>query len=412
MPSQAEILNIVANEEKPLHRQRIAEKLGESSYRSFQTQLDRLARQGLLEATPDHEYSITESGKMKISEESEITPEISEEKLGTTEYQQFIRLGKMTGVSPPELIKQTADHVWSGGDYKDLEWVARAFQEMGIRQDLRGRWWHSWRSYLHQPIPTEVPAAISEVENKEKAKKEGKEKRSYILDADDKPVYVGEGLGDLDYDNALELAKIRAGRRQVATGQPQSAGSLADEVSKIFGAFKEMVGEKTEGKSYIVRPSDEGYQIEEAEPGRPMIISQPQDNHKPQPIYFVDQDGEVQEAPPGQPIVIKQAAPQSPNGIQYLIDKQTGQVQQVQPGQPIVIQTQPQQQYPYTPIQMSDKDGNPMVFDLSTYIRLEEFKDKRRRDEESHAPKQEIARSFNDLISKATSALGHMSEEK
>lgn len=409
MASQAEILNLLAGESSPLHRQHIAEKLGEKSYRSFQTQLDRLTRRGLLEATDNFEYSITEAGKMKLAEESAVTSEISEEKLGTTEYQQFIRLGKMTGVSPPALIKQTADHVWNGGDYRDLEWVARAFQEMGVRQDLRQRWWHSWRSYLHQPIPAELPSAISESVDEKKGKKEGKSKRSYILDADDKPVYVGEGLGDLEYEDALELAKVRAGRRQVASsGQPQSAGSLADELTKVMAAFREMMGEKAEGKSYVVRPTEEGYQIEEAEPGRPVIVSQPPANQKT-PTYFVNQNGEVQEIQPGQPIIIKQPAPQPSGGVQYLIDKNTGKVEQVQPGQPIIIQAQPQ---PYTPIQMTDKDGNPIVLDLSTYIRLEEFKDKRRRDEESHETKQEIAKSFKDLISKATSALGHMAEEK
>ena len=414
MPSKAQILNILASETAPLHRNKLAEKLGENTYRSFQTQLDRFEKQGLIDGTPDHEYSVTEAGIKELSDESLVTEETSEEKLGTTEYQRFISLGKITGISPPELIKQTADHVWNGGDFTDLDWVARAFQEMGIRQDLRNRWWHSWRTFLHQPIPSHMPAAIIEGEAKGDGKPAGKAKgRTHIFDADGNPVYVGEGLGDMSESDAVELAKIRAGRGARATAS-QTPGSMADEVVKMFTAFKEVMGEKAQGKSYMVRQGEEGLQVEEVEPGRPMVISQPQGNNK-QKTYFVNQDGEVQEAQPGQPIIIKQPSPlpAAGGGVQYLIDKATGQVTQVQPGQPIVIQTQaPQSQYPYTPIEMKDKDGNPMVLDLSTFIRLEEHKDKQRRDQESHETKQEIAKSFKDLIGKATSALGHMAEEK
>lgn len=416
MPTKAQILNILANEPAPLHRNKIAEKLGENTYRSFQTQLDRYEKQELIEGTLDHEYSITELGRKELSSESLVTEETDEEKLGTTEYQRFIHLGKITGVSPPELIKQTADHVWNGGEFTDLDWVARAFQEMGIRQDLRNRWWHSWRTYLHQPIPTQLPASIAEGETKTgvtTTKKEGKGRRNYILDADDKPVYVGDGLGDMDYEDALDLAKIRAGRGRATAGVgQQTPASMADEVAKMFTAFKEFMGDKAQGKSYVVRQGEEGIQVEEVEPGRPMVVNYPQGNNK-QKTYFVGNDGEVQEAQPGQPIIIKQPAPAAGGGTQYLVDKATGQVTEVKAGQPIVIQTQPpQQQYPYTPIEMKDKDGNPMILDLGTYIRLEEFKDKRQHDQESHETKQEIAKSFKDLITKATSALGHMAEEE
>lgn len=418
MPSKAQILSVLANEASqtaPLHRNRLAEKLGENTYRSFQTQLDRYEKQGLIEGTPDHEYYITEAGLKELSTESMITEGISEEKLGTTEYQKFIQLGQITGIAPPELIKQTADHVWNGGDFTDLEWVARAFQEMGIRQDLRNRWWHSWRSYMHQPMPSQLPTAI--VEKAEGETKEGKpaakgKGRTHILDADDKPVYVGEGLGDMSESDAIELAKIRAGRgAKVAGGQ--APGDMADQFVKLFGVFKEVMGEKAVGKSFMVRQGEEGLQVEEVDPGRPMVLNYPQTGNNKQKTYFVNQEGEVQEAVPGQPIVIKQPAPvQAAGGMQYLIDKTTGQVTEVRPGQPIVIQAQPpQQQYQYTPIQMKDKDGNPMILDLSTFIRLEEHREKQRRDEESHQVKMDIAKGFKEMLGKASTALSHTAEE-
>jgi len=419
MPDRTQILSVIAkkgNEATPIHRNKIAEELGERSYRSFQTQMDRYEKAGLIEGNEDHEYYITEAGLAELSGGSAVTEETDEEMLGTTEYQQFIHLGKITGVSPPELIKQTADHVWNGGEYKDLDWVARAFQEMGIRQDLRNRWWHSWRTYMHQPIPSQIPSAIVEGEKREDGKTEKSKSRDYILDEDDKPVYVGVGLGDMDFDSALDLAKIRAGRGKTASaaGLQQTPGSMADEVVKIFGAFQTVMGEKAQGKSWMVRQGEDGLQVEEVEPGRPMVISSPQGDNNPKPTFFVSPEGEVQEVQPGHPIIIKQpAAPVAPNGsgMHYLIDKSTGVVTQVQPGQPIVIQTQPQNsQYPYTPIQMKDKDGNDMILDISTFIRLEEHRDKQRREDESHETKQEIAKAFKDLVSKASNAVGHMVE--
>lgn len=35
------------------------------------------------------------------------------------------------------------------------------------------------------------------------------DERGYILDADDLPVYVGKGLGDMGYKDAIELSMIR-----------------------------------------------------------------------------------------------------------------------------------------------------------------------------------------------------------
>lgn len=420
MPSKGQILKLLATESSEtnrMHRNTIAEKLGQTSYRPFQSQLDRFERQGLIEGNEEHEYYLTDAGKIDLESEATITEdEFNEEKLGSTEFQKFISLGKMTGVSPVELIMQTAQHVWAGGKYNDLEWVARAFQEMGIRQDLRNRWWHSWRSFLQEPLPQQLPEAIAESGSNAEGKSEVKKKvRTHILDVDDKPVYVGEGYGDMSEADALELAKIRAGRggRHGSVAGSQTPGSMADEMVKLFTAFQQFKGDEARGKSYMVRQGEEGLQVEEVDPGRPMVINYPQGENKQKTTYFVGPDGETQEVQPGQPIIIKQAsAPSSGAVMQYLIDKNSGQVTEVKPGQPIVIQASaPQQPYPYTPIQMKDKDGNPMVLDLSTFIRLEEHKDKQRRDEESHQVKLEIAKGFMGMLGRASKALGHVVEE-
>jgi len=99
------------------------------------------------------------------------------------------------------------------GDFRDLVWVWKGLTEMGIRHDLAQRWWHSWRSYLHQAIPTELAASVGvqpPTEKTAEAKAEiGKGKRDYILDANGLPLYVGEGVGDLDHDEAIRLSALR-----------------------------------------------------------------------------------------------------------------------------------------------------------------------------------------------------------
>ena len=410
MPSKAQILNILASEATPatpLHRNRLAEKLGENTYRSFQTQLDRFEKQGLIEGTPDHEYFITEAGVKELSDESLVTEETSEEKLGTTEYQRFIQLGKTTGISPPELIKQTADHVWNGGDFRDLDWVAKAFIEMGIRKDLRERWFHSWRSSLHQGASSAALTLLEtddETKSKAKSKTEGRGGRSYILDADDKVVFVGDGLGDMWYDDAKELALVRAGRGRTT---------------------KEQGGQATAGDSLAAKAVDKIIADMQAKPGDRNLVEET--------TQFVTQFRELAEVlgvnkkPDSTEEMTKlvnlytslkeifesgklQVAGTSPT-TQWIYDKATGKVESWQPGQPpVVIFQQPQSLQ--IPIQV-DEHGNPRVPpNLDTWFKLEDWKREDHRKQESHETKQEIAKSFKDLIGKATSALGHMAEEK
>ena len=408
MPTQREILDLLARESSetaPIHRNKMAERFGETSYRSFQTPLDRLVKLGQLKVTADHEYWITDVGQQELAGVSAVAEELDEEKARTTEYQQFLKLGQMHGVSPAELLKVVADHVWKGGDYNDLDWVAKAFDEMGVRSDLSRRWWHSWRVFLHQPIPAQMPATIAkkeEVEETKVTKKEGKGYRDYILDLDDKPVRVGDGLGDMDYQDAMELSKLRTargnkGRGNEATSPGESLAAKA--VDKIIGDMQ--AGKPTDETSKFI---EQFKAISEL-----MGIGSKPDSSE-EMSKLVNLYTSLKE-------IFESNKPQAITGsaTQWIVDKATGEVKPWQPGQaPVIMFQQPQQQsqYPYTPIEMKDKDGNPMILDLSTFIRLEEHKDKQRHDQESHETKQEIAKSFKDLIGKATSALGHMAEEK
>ena len=443
MATKEQIFGILSGASGPISRAELEEKVGES-YRKFQTQLDRWMKQELVEDTGDKHYVLTDKGRedalkgefQEIDDEIDKEPafaraqpekppqseqadkepglagadEPTQESLATTEYQQFLKLGKTTGVIPLSLIKMTADHVWTG-DFRDIKWVAQAMVEMDIRQDLRGRWLNAWRGKMHKALPGDLPAEFFPEGKKGTEKTEGAGKRDYILNEYDTPTYAGEGLGDLDYKDALELSKIRAGRGK-GDGRAATAGSMADDVTKIFSAFKEVMGDRAAGKTYLVKPGVEGYQVEELDPNKPMLIPQTQ-AAKPGPSYLLDSDGSMKELQPGQPtVIIKEAPKQISQASHYLINQSTGEMKEVAPGQPVIIIRESTPAPQSTPIQVRDKDGNPMTLDLGTFIKLEEHRDKQRRDEESHETKMEIAKGFKDLLNKAGKALSHMVEEE
>jgi len=106
----------------------------------------------------------------------------------------------------------------------------------------------------------------------------------------------------------------------------------------------------------------------------------------------------------------KTQTPAASPSKQILYDKRTGEVTEVAPGQPVIIMRENAAVSQATPIQVKDKDGNPMVLDLSTYIRLEEHKEKQRRDEDSHQVKMDIAKTFKEALNRAGKALANMGE--
>lgn len=414
MATKEQITNILKEADgKPVSRATISEKLGEP-LSNFQTQLDRWVKQGLIEDTGEHNYVFTDVGKKEaldeeaiklIGDEKEL---LSDESLGATEYQQFIRLGKITGVLPINLIIQTGTHVWNGGDYTDLDWVAEAFKEMGIRRDLATRWWHSWRSFLRQPIPSTAPEFVTqpasvakEGGSKTGEKKETKGKRDYIMNEDDNPTYVGESLGDLDHDEAFELARIRAGakaRQTVQTKSDSPGDSLASKaVDKIISDMDQPPGPPVDETTRL---------LNQVKALKEVLGLGDKPDSAGELANLITLIKSVQE------ITGDNKPAMNPNAMrQLLVDKQTGEVKEIAPGQPLIIIRESAPVSQFTPIQMTDRDGNPMVLDLSTFIKLEEHKDKQRRDEDSHETKMQIAKGFKDLLNKAGTALTHMAEE-
>ncbi len=428
MAKKEDIFSVLSAASAPMSRTEIGDKVGEP-YRKFQTQLDRWVKQELLSVDEEHNYTLTDKGREEAANgfagegqddmQTGISPDESEatqRTVGTTEYQQFYRLGENVGVVPKTLIKVTTEHVWNGGDYKNLNWVAQALQDMGIQRDLATRWFHSWSSHLKMPIPVDVPMDFKSPdvrkaqEKEESEKKQTDEVRDYILDNEGMPVKVGPGLGYYTYKDAMELSKLKLARGE-SKNQPEKQVSSVEEVIKLYNAFKDMMGEKSAGKSYVVKQTEEGIVVDEVDPGKPLVIPQ-NGGSKPSPSYLVDQNGEVKEITPGQPVVITRNNPvQASPSVQYLVDQRTGTVQEVAAGQPIVVKMEAPPSNTGTPIQVKDKDGNPMILDINTYIRLEEHKEKQRRDEESHEIRLDIAKGFKDLLKSAQVALMHMGDE-
>jgi len=416
MASKEQIFGIMAGASSPMSRVQLEEKVGES-YRRFQTQLDRWVKQELIEDTGNHCYILTDKGRDEsLQEEIDNIPEgefaetgegkkeETQATAGTTEYQQFLRLGKYIGVVPMSLIKVTTDHIWNGGDYQDLKWVASGLQQMGIQRDLANRWLASWGSHLKQPLPAELPTYFSNPDAKkgeglEADRKKGTGNRAYIIDSNDSPLWVGEGMGNLDYQDAVDISKLRAAGRAVRSDghrdgsgdslaakavekvigdmnrEPAPSGDETEKMIAQFKALKELLGEgKPESGNDIEKTIAIMKTMRELFP-----------ENKPQ---------------------LPSASPQR----QMLYDKRTGEVTEVAPGQPVIIMRENAAVSQATPIQVKDKDGNPMVLDLSTYIRLEEHKEKQRRDEDSHQVKMDIAKTFKEALNKAGKALANMGE--
>jgi len=262
----------------------------------------------------------------------------------------------------------------------------------------------------------------------------GKGKRDYIIGSNELPLFVGEGVGDLDYDDAVRLSAIRAaglargGGQAGPPGQPATPGSMADELIKIVTAFKDTLGPQAKGKSYIVKPAEDGYMVEEVEEGKPTIITAPGQGPKtstPSPSWMVDTDsGEVTDLTPGKPVVIKQRDEAAPPKT-YLI-RQTAEgiiTEEYEPGKPIIIQAPPppgtSQMAPMLPfpaiggdgLPVKDKDGNPIYVDIEPQLKWLAFQSEQRRADERHNALVGLVAAVKDNIGDGIAAIKSAAEE-
>lgn len=444
MATKEEILGTFVGESGPMNRMVMAKKLG-IPLASFASQLERLVKQELVGKNEQQEYSLTEVGQQYLqtppaqhkttSEEPTAEAPTSEAPTPTptTEFDHFVKFGLQTGVVPKALIEQTANHISSGGGFQNLTWVWQGLCEMGIRPDLARRWFHSWRSYLHQSIPERVATEVRTTPpvGEEEEAKSVTGKRAYIIGPNDMPLFVGEGVGDLDYDDAVKLSAIRVAGLARGGGQTappgQHVGTQADEMVKVFNAVKEFLGPQSKGKSYVVKPGEKGYAVEEIEEGKPTILSPPGGGGgPPSPSFLVDSEGNVTEVPPGRPVVLKQAAPppapQSPQ--KTFIVRQTAEgivAEEHEVGKPIIINANPPSASapPMMPFPVFDANGQP-VLDTEgkpVYANLEPtlkwlgFQSEQRRADERHSALMGLAQVVKENIGDGVAAIKVAAEE-
>lgn len=418
MATKEDILEVLATQTGPVSPSEIGKELG-LDVSVFNNQLKRMANEDppLVRKDEDGRYIITDDGTKRIRP-------ATEESEGMTEFQKFRDIGNRIGVKK-EIVDLTAEHIWRAGNYRDIKWVYEGLTQQDIRKDLRDRWWHTWRGYLQQPIPTELEVMLGIVKPEGTEGEKGKEsathkvhKRDYIIGSSETPIYVGEGLGDLDYDDAMAITKLRlAGQAKTmalgGTSQPQTVGSIADEFIKVVGAVDQVRGgQPSSNKSFVVTPGEKGYEVQELEANKPLIISSPQTANR-SPVYYVDADGKVTETQPGQPIVvIKQAPPQTlPAPASTVYVDADGKVQIAKPGEPIVIVREggrtasSSMQLPVGP------EGALVPVSLEQmelFFKAEDWKDERRRKEEKHEVQMDIGKGLRDLVVKAQRAVGHV----
>jgi len=394
MASKEQILAVLAGESGPMNKAVLSKRLGVPTS-GWQSQADRMEKQGLIEKNEEKEYTITEVGRQfalaQPPEPPEPPPpepgEETEESLKTTEYQQFIKMGKDTGVVPLALIEQVATHVWRGGDYKDLDWVWQGIAEMGIRPDLARRWFHSWRSFLHQPIPADLVTAVaapqSSAEKTAKVEALGKE-RDYIL-VDDMPVRVGQGVGDFDLETAKELAALRALKDRFSKGGTASTGAAPPAATPPMDQrLPDLI---TALKDFMKNPNDDAVNTLRKELSDTKLDALKQDiiSRIPQvaePKSFIQQLSEFG-------TTMKDIGPifKSMLGI-----------------------SEPPAQSTVTPVLYKDKDGN--VLDINSIITLKKYEgDERRADVEQKA-KEETGAAVRDFLGKIGSAATKMASRE
>lgn len=252
MATKTEILEALAAESGPITVSALAEKMAVETSQ-LTTQISRLLKSGQVVKNEVGEVLLAEKGHDELTASSEV-------EVGATDFDYFKSLGKKIGVVG-DIIDVTTNHVWAGGDYRDLTWVWRALGEMAIRQDLKGRWWNAWRSFLKQGVPPELRDEVSGITDlgKDEGPPGKKTGRDYII-VDDEPVRVGEGLGDYGLQDAKDLLAIRALRdraRGSSTTERRPDVAHTDNVAGIITALqpfltkgtdtdmlKEMLGDK------------------------------------------------------------------------------------------------------------------------------------------------------------------------
>jgi hypothetical protein len=416
------ILRLLDGQVAPISQKDIGEVLGER-LADYQTQLRRMVERKHIVKDEAGNFSITDEGKAELLDREGKELPISEKEMGVTERDVFIEMGKKVGISKEELIKVTADHIFEGGDFRNMDWVWKGMASMQIPKEFAMRWANRWMSYLQRlnelmPPSEEVRAMLQQPVSSNRSG-EDKDKTAglmnYILDEKDDPVKVSDGEGTMNYTDAMRLSIARAQAKS-----KNNAGGTGDieRLVALVQAIRDLNPPGEPAKPVMILPGPDGkLQVTEYNPSVPMII--PQINPPAPPpaqkvTLLVPAAGggfQLVESDPSKPIFIPQGnappANPSPQPKYIMVDRATGQTQEVAPGAPIIIQApqQPAAQNSMAPvIQMLDSSGQPIKLDLASYFRLEEHKADMEQRKQSHESKMELTKQVKDVLGKIGAA--------
>ena len=345
-------------------------------------QLKREKDKGNVDGNSEEGWLITDAGR-KALEKGPVHPTMIDE--GVTPRQQFEAIGHRIGIKEDRIILAT-DIVWSG-DYNDIKWVWEALGQADIADDLRKVWVNSWRAKLQKGIPAEleteltgVPAPGADEGATGEAVKAKVASKDYII-VDDQPVRVGVGLGDFGLQDAKDILAIRALKARFGTpGTAQLGGQppISEKVSEILTALEPYVG-KGGNLDTLKEILADKLELQRRE-----ILSHiPQNPTQPRTFVeqltdFTDSIGKLKDAGPIFRSILGLPEPST--------------------GAPLTT----------TPIQLTDKEGKPVVMDIGSFINLKKFEGEEKRAEEDHKTKQEMAGAFKDFLTKIGNAAARM----
>ena len=367
----------------------------------------------------------------------------SEVDAGLDDFNVFYQLGLQVGVEQ-KLCQVVARHVWKGGRYDDLVWVRKAFGEMVVRADLADRWWQAWRTHLGADVKGELitkmrkEGANSEKPIEDDSGQNGSAAARNMEDfkktlthsiIDDVPKFMGEGEGDMTYEDAKKLCEIRAASKAkagtVATVTPAQPVDPTMQALKILETLVPLIKGDGTGrpKAFMVTPSEDGgpVEISEIDPDKPIVAPSPRVQQIPGRTFVVEEDGVVTEVDAGKPYVkiVKEKA-LVPSGGQggaqngfFFFNPRTRMIEQWDPSKgPFMIPQADEPPASRQPvIQLKGADGELMNLDLSTYFALDEHKEKMRQKRDGFEMKQGLAKEAKTLLSKGIRAFSHMAGE-
>jgi len=373
-PQQEKLLELLAGESGAISAAELAKKAGIPNIEAVRTQLGRLAKEDLVGKDAQGEWTLADPGREYLNQ-------LTQETAGTSEYEIFKSLGRRIGVVG-ELIGVVAEHVWSGGDYEDVNWVWKALGEMDIRADQRKRWWNAWRSHLGKAIPPDLKEEVVGKDGEEPGQAGALKKspNDYIL-VEDEPVRVGDGLGDYSLQDAKDILAVKAlksrfDRFNRPGTDPSGTGSTGEKISDIITALAPFLSKDTDPETVKEMLGDKLALLKQE-----IIMGLP---HPNQPKSMVDQLSEL--------------------GAILGTLKDSGPLLRSLLGIPEPSTSNPSTT-PLMPVQLSDKDGNPVVMDFDSLINWKRFQGEEQRADEKQTLLKGMVTEFRQQLPVAMQAL-------